>query len=1289
MNLCEPFLRRPVGTTLLTAGLLLSGIAAFFFLPVSPLPQVDVPTIYVTAQLPGASPDTMGVSVAEPLEKHLGVISDVTEMTSQSRTGQTQITLQFNLDRDIDGAARDVQAAINAARIDLPATLRSNPTYRKANPAEAPIMILALTSRTKTLSDIYDEVSNIIEQRLLQVPGVGNVELGGASLPAVRVDVVPYSLSEYGISLDDVRAALNSANPNRPKGVIENGSMRWQVYTNDTGRSAANFKNLVVAYRNNEAVLLKDVAHVYDGVEDIHNMGLFNGQPAIIVIVTRQPDANIIQTVDAINAMLPELRHELPSDITLSTASDRSISIRASLHEVEATLLIALLLVVLVTSLFLSSVRATLIPAVAVVSSLLGTIGVMYLVGFSLNNLSLMALTVATGFVVDDAIVVLENVSRHLEAGMGRFEAALAGTREVSFTVLSISISLVAVFIPLIFMGGIVGRLFREFAVTLSAAVLISLAVSLTTTAVMCAFVLRPGKPSVPDGVPHEPNRIVRLTRGVFARTLSVYGRALDWSLDHAPIMLVLLLGTIALSVYLYVIVPKGFFPQQDTGQINCGLRADQSISFQETQQKLKQVVDIIHRDPAVATVVGFTGGTRAGSGFMFATLKPRSERPEHLSGQQVIARLRPQLDRVTGLRIFMNPVQDMQIGGRYANGAYQYTLQADNIDQLRHWATLLANQMKLEPAVTDVDTDQEEHGLESYVNVDRDTAARLGIAAVNVDDILYDAFGQELVATIYSVLNQYHVVMDVDPRYTREPAALNDVYVETGQAAVPTGGLAATAAGNASGASAFNATTSTTTAAAGGGGGGASTSVAVSALTTPGAPLTASTITTPGSPGTGSIAAAPSSSAMGATSTSTITATASAPTSVPSNETSGTPTTTVQALGSFVTYAGQGTTGGAGGSGAGQGATGMSAPSAGQGATGTALGSGGAAPAATKCGNSLPASLPTSNAYGTNTGTATESAKAPTSIATSLGNVTSYVTAAPPNPSSSACGSPPVAPILEVRNASTGKAISTTADTMVPLSAIAKFKTTSAPVSVNHQNTSLATTIAFNLAPGYSLSDAAAAFADAENTIEMPASIHGSFQGTARTFQTSVGDEPVLIAAALVAIYIVLGILYESYVHPFTVLSTLPSAGAGAVLFLLVFHMEFSIIALIGVILLIGIVKKNAILIIDFALDGERARGLAAREAIREACMLRFRPILMTTLAAGLGALPLAIGFGEGAELRQPLGVSIVGGLLVSQLLTLFTTPVVYLYLDKRRRPRVDERYLTREADGAQPEAI
>jgi len=1232
----------------------LAGAVAFFLLPVSPLPQVDFPTIEVSAQLPGASPETMSNSVAEPLEKHLGVIADVTEMTSQSRVGQTQIVLQFNLNRDIDGAARDVEAAINAARVDLPATLRANPTYRKVNPADTPIMILALTSKTKTAAQIYDEVSNVIEQQLLQVSGVGDVELGGASLPAVRVDVIPYALNEYGISLDDVRAALNAANPNRPKGVIDNDTMRWQIYTNDTGRSAANYKNLVIAWRKNAAVHLSDVAHVYDGVEDIHNLGLFNGQPAVIVIVTRQPNANIINTVDAIKRILPTLRATLPHDIDLSIAQDRTITIRASLHEVEITLLIALLLVVVVVSLFLSSVRATLIPAVAVVSSLLGTIGVMYLVGFSLNNLSLMALTVATGFVVDDAIVVLENVSRHLEAGMGRFQAALTGTREVGFTVLSISISLVAVFIPLIFMGGIVGRLFREFALTLSSAVLISLVISLTTTAMMCAFVLKPGgRAEGPQTEPRPASRIAQLSTALFRRTLAVYGRALDWSLDHAPVMLVLLAGVIALNVYLFLIAPKGFFPQQDTGQLMCGMRADQSVSFDATRGKLEQVVGIIDHDPAVATVVAFTGGSRpGGAAFMFITLKPRSVR--HEGSQQVIARLRPKLDRVTGLRVFLNPVQDMRIGGRQSNSTYQYTLQSDNIDELKRWARALAERMKLEPAVTDIDTDQEEHGLESYVNINRDTAARLGIAAVNIDNILYDAFGQRLVSTIYTALNQYHVVMDVDPRYVREPRSLQDIYVESGQYAVPSGGLAATASGNANGANAFGNTTTTTTTGGGGGGGGttagtagaAGGSTAATATSTAASPslaastglplaiastVTANTAVGLAATGPGLTTAAPSSS----TSTSTTTSSGT-----------GTAVTSVGAPSTAITYAGQGSTG----------ALASSLVS------GMGGGVGGAG--SVNCGTSNP------NAIQPNAGSTSNPSLASATASTN-----------------SSCGPPPAAPILEMRDASTGNAISTAADTMVPLSAIARVTTSSTPTSINHQNTTLATTISFNLAPGYALSDAAAAFADAENAIDMPTSIQGSFQGTARTFEQSVGDEPLLIGAAILAIYIVLGILYESYVHPFTVLSTLPSAGVGAVLALLVFHMEFSIIALIGVILLIGIVKKNAILIIDFALDAERARGLDSRSAIREACMLRFRPILMTTLAAALGALPLAIGFGEGAELRQPLGISIVGGLLVSQLLTLFTTPVVYLYLDKLRHPRVNERYLSREAGDVAPE--
>ena len=1187
MSLSEPFVRRPIGTTLLTAGLLLAGIGAFFVLPVAPLPQVDFPTIEVQASLPGASPETMATSVATPLERHLGVISDVIEMTSQSTVGRTQIVLQFNLNRDIDGAARDVQAAINAARVDLPATLRSNPTYREVNPAEAPIMILALTSRTKTPGQIYDEVSNIVQQRLLQVSGVGDVEIGGASLPAVRVELNPFRLSKYGISLEDVRAALNAANPNRPKGVIENGTMRWQIYTNDTGRSAANYRDLIIAWRNGAAVRLKDVASVIDSVEDTHTVGLFNGQPAVIVILTRQPNANIIQTVDSVKAILPDLRADMPRDIGIAVASDRTITIRASLHEVETTLLIALLLVVLVVSVFLSSVRATAIPAIAVVTSLSGTLGVMYLAGFSLNNLSLMALTVATGFVVDDAIVVVENASRHIEAGMGRFEAALVSAREVGFTVLSISISLVAVFIPLIFMGGIVGRLFREFALTLSAAVLISLAISLTTTAMMCAFVLPRGGERV-----RPPDRTVRFTRAAFDRVLVHYGHALDWTLDHAPATLLLLLGIIVLTAYLYVMIPKGFFPQEDTGQINAGMRADQSISFDLMRQKLKAVIDIVRQDPAVASVVGFTGGTRAGGGFMFMTLKPEAMR--HGGSQAVIARLRPQLERVTGLRIFLNPVQDMRIGGRQANANYQYTLESDNLDELRYWATRLAEQMKQEPAVTDVDTDQEEHGVQSYVDIDRSAAARLGIAPINIDNTLYDAYGQRLVSTIYTALNQYHVVMEVDPRYAREPTALNDIYIPTGGYAIPAGGLAATPSG---GLAAQSMGSASRAGGARGGSTGASLGTGASAVAAGTSP--AGNVD-PSGASTGAAIASPAGiSPAGITGSSGATIPA-AP--------------TVASLASSAT-AQRGVTGGA--------------SVTGSPATGTA--------GSTSAGGSSPGV--------------------------------------------------PAAPLLPLRDASNGNAVSLTPETMVPLASIARFSDSSAPTSINHQNTSLATTIAFNLAPGKSLSDAAAAFANAEDRIHMPVTVLGSFQGTARTFQASVGDEPVLIAAALLTIYIVLGILYESYVHPLTVLSTLPSAGIGALLALMLFDMEFSIIALIGVILLIGIVKKNAILIIDFALDAERARGLSSRAAIREACILRFRPILMTTLAAALGALPLAIGFGEGAELRRPLGVSIVGGLLLSQLLTLFTTPVVYLYLDRLRQGRVDEPHLSRGAGPAAPQ--
>jgi multidrug efflux pump len=1102
MNLSEPFVRRPVATVLLTIGLALAGIGAFFVLPVSPLPQVDFPVISVSASLPGASPSTMASSVATPLERRLGVIAGVNEMTSSSGSGSTRISLQFDLNRKIDAAAREVQAAINASRADLPATLRSNPTYRKANPASAPVIILALTSKTRSPGQIYDEVSNLVQQKIAQVPGVGDVELGGGSLPAVRVELNPFALNRYGVSSEDVRAALQASNANRPRGAIEGNGQRFQIYTGSNtasgGRRAADYQDLIVAWRNNAAIRLRDVAEVQDGVENINTLGLFNGEPAVIVLVTRQPAANVIETVNGVRDLLPELQAQLPQDVRLQVASDSTNSIRASLHEIEITLVISIVLVVLVVSAFLRSARATIIPAVATVASLLGTFGVMYLMGFSLNNLSLMALTVATGFVVDDAIVVLENTSRHIEAGMDRFKAALLGAREVGFTVLSISLSLVAVFIPLLFMGGQTGRLFREFAVTLSAAVLISLVISLTTTPMMCAWLLKPDAHSKP------PGRIARWFESAFNRVHRSYESSLDWALHSKFLVMLILAAVVGLNVYLYVKVPKGFFPQQDTGQINGGLRADRSISFQALQTKLKQLVDIIRADPAVDTVVGFTGGSRAGGGFMFINLKPVGQRKD--GGQAVIARLRPQLAQVTGVSLFLNTVQDLRGGGRQTNSTYQYTLKSDNAADLSLWATRLAERMKTQPALTDVDTDQQENGVETMVTVDKESAARLGISSRDVDNALYNGFGQRQVATIYAELNQYHVIMEVAPRYTRSPESLKDIYVPAKNA---------------------------------GGGGGTA----------------------------------------GTTSTATATSTSSS-----------------------------------------------------SGATGTAT---------------------------TTTGTTASS--------------TATISANP-----------------GLRDSSSGNVLSTAATTMVPLSAIARFSENPTAASISHEDGELSTTISYNLADGSTLSDGEAAVHQSEADIHLPSNVRGSFAGTARSAQESQGQQPLLILAALVVIYIVLGILYESLIHPITVLSTLPSAGVGAVLALLMFKLDFSIIALIGVFLLIGIVKKNAILIIDFALEAERARGIPAIEAVREACLLRFRPILMTTLAAILGALPLAIGFGEGAELRRPLGIAIIGGLIASQVLTLLTTPVVYVLMDKLRRRSPLERQLSRhpgEAD-AVPQA-
>jgi multidrug efflux pump len=1067
MNLSEPFVRRPVATVLLTVGLALSGIGAFFVLPVAPLPQVDFPVITVSAAIPGASPDTMASSVATPLERRLGVISGVNEMTSSSSNGQTRINLQFDLNRKIDAAAREVQGAINASRVDLPAALRSNPTYRKANPAAAPIMILALTSKVRTPGQIYDDVSSLLQQKIAQVPGVGEVELGGGSLPAVRVELIPFALNRYGISMEDVRAALQASNANRPKGAIEDNSQgpqgvkgqRLQIYavgnTATGGLKAADYQGLVVAWRNGAAVRLADVADVRDGTENTNTLGLFNGDAAVIVLIRRQPDANVIATVDGIRALLPELQAQLPPDVKLSVASDSTHSIRSSLREIEITLLISVVLVVLVVSAFLRSARATVIPAVATVVSLLGTFGVMYLLGFSLNNLSLMALTVATGFVVDDAIVVLENTSRHIEAGMDRFKAALLGAREVGFTVLSISLSLVAVFIPLLFMGGQVGRLFREFAVTLSVAVMISLVISLTTTPMMCAWLLKPQAQT-------QQGRIARWFDRGFKRVLRSYELSLDWALNMRWLVMLVLVAVISMNVYLFVKIPKGFFPQQDTGQINGGLRADRSISFQAMQGKLKELTDIVRADPAVDTVVAFTGGGRAGGGFMFINLKPLAQRPDAVGGQAVIARLRPQLARVTGISLFLGTVQDLRVGGRSSNATYQYTLKSDNIADLRKWTARLADQMKQQAALIDIDTDQQENGVEVMVTVDKDTASRLGVTSRDVDNALYNGFGQRQVATIYSDINQYKVIMEIAPRFRQNPEALKDIYVP---------------------------------------------------------------------------------------------------------------------------------------------------------ARATGVG---------------------------------------------VANAASLV-----NPA--------------LRDPSTGQALSNTASTMVPLSAIARFSESAKASSVYHQDGELSETVSYNLANGSTLQQGQAAVKQAEDEIGLPTSVRGSFEGTARAAQESQSQQPLLILAALIVIYIVLGILYESLVHPITVLSTLPSAGVGAVLALMIFKLDFSIIALIGVFLLIGIVKKNAILIIDFAIDAERSRGLSALEAVREACLLRFRPILMTTLAAILGALPLAIGFGEGAELRRPLGIAIIGGLIASQLLTLLTTPVVYVLMDKLRRRGVNEVHLAR----------
>jgi multidrug efflux pump len=1083
MNISAPFIARPVATTLLTLGVALAGALAFSKLPVAPLPQVDFPTISVSAQLPGASPDTVATSVASPLERHLGQIAGVTEMTSQSGIGQTRITLQFDLNRDIDGAARDVQAAIVAARADLPANLKSNPTYRKVNPADAPILILAMTSKTLSQGQMYDAASNVFQQRLSQITGVGQVIIGGSALPAVRVELNPKALFKYGIGLEDVRAALASANANSPKGMIDDGSQRYQVYTNDQSTTAADYAPLVVAYRNGAAVQLSDVAAVNDSVEDVRNLGLSNGQPSVLVIVFRQPGANIIDTIDSVKASLPNLQAAMPADVNVTVAIDRSTTIRDSLRDTELTLLIAISLVTLVVFVFLRNFRATLIPGIAVPISILGTFGGMYLLGYSLDILSLMALTIATGFVVDDAIVVLENVSRHLEEGMPRMQAALRGAQEVGFTVLSISLSLIAVSIPILLMGGILGRLFREFTITLSIAILISLATSLSTTPMMCALWLKPRQ------VDDRPR-----PRTLFDRVHGGYEHSLAWALRHGGLVMLILFGAVCLNIVLFILVPKGLFPTQDTGRLVGSLQADQSVSFQAMTQKLRQMVDIVQNDPAVEHVVGFTGvgsgggGGQINTGSVFVALKPITQRP---SVDEVIARLRPQLAKVPGGRLFLTAVQDIRAGGRQSNSAYQYTLQSDSTDDLFTWAPKLVTALEHSAVLADVNSDQQQKGLETDMVIDRDTASRLGITASQIDNTLYDAYGQRQVSVIYSAINQYHVVMEIDPRYTQYPGSLSDIYV-------------ATSGGGASGIATSNAPAGT-----------------VSATTT---------------------------QTTGATATASATTTAAA------------------------------------------------------------------------------------NA---NNNSARNAA------------INSLATAGKSNTSS-------------------GAAVSTALETMIPLATVTHYRPGNTPLSVNHQGLFVAATISFNLQEGATLGEAAAEINEAVNRIHMPASIHGSLAGTAQVFQESLSNEPILIVAAIAAVYILLGVLYESYIHPITILSTLPSAGVGALLALMLFRTQFDIIGTIGVILLVGIVKKNAIMMIDFAIHEKRVHNLGARDAIFQACLLRFRPIMMTTMAAILGAVPLALSFGNGGEIRRPLGISIMGGLIISQLLTLYTTPVLYLYMDR-----------------------
>ena len=1092
MNISAPFIARPVATILLTFGVALSGIATFALLPVAPLPRIDVPAIFVSASLPGASPEVMASTVATPLERHLGAIADVDDMTSTSSVGSTNVQLTFGIDRDIDGAARDVQAAIVASHADLPSSLTRNPSYRKLNSSMFPVMNIAMTSDTLTQGQIYDAADAVISQRLSQIKGVGGVNVNGSALPAVRVEINPLSLSKYGIGLQDIQAAISNANANAPKGAIENDQLHYQIYTNDNARDAAPYRNLIIANRNSATVRLGDVATVTDmedgATENIRNYGLYNGKPAISVLVFQQPGANIVQVVDAVKAELPLLKAAIDPKIDLVVTFDRSLTIRASLLQVEQTLALAVAMVILVVYMFLHSYRAALVPALVVPVSLIGTFGAMYLLDYTLDNFSLMALTIATGFVVDDAIVVMENTARHIEDGMTPMKAALQGAQEVGFTVVSMSLSLVAVFIPFDLVGGIVGRLFREFTITLSVSILISLVISLTTTPMMCSRLLR-----------HEPNKKLTGFGEAFERGFRAmragYERTLGWALDHKRLMMLILLVTVGLNVYLYIAVPKGFMPQQDTGQIWGGMRGDAFSSFQLMKSKLQQVAAIIQHDPAVDAVTGSVGSGGFGPGgsasaSVSVTLKPRNQR--NVTADEIIARLRPQLNQVTGVATFLQAAQDLGgPGGRSGNSQYQYTLLGDDLTELRTWSVNLRRALQDVPEIEDVDTDLQPGGLEADLIVDRDSASRLGLTESQIDSTLGGAFAQAQVSTIYNPFSpqQYHVVMEVAPEFWQNPEVLKSLYVST-------------SGGSVSGTQATQAVAGTTQFKSNSG-----TKIAASA-----------------------------------------------------------------------------------------------------------------AAVATDLARNLAANSLANSGRG---------------------------------------------------NTSTGSPVSTSKETVVPFSAFSHYATNNTAVSVNHTGTSVSTSISFNLPEGESISTGLAAIEKTMERIHTPISIHGSSYGTAKLFQQSAGSQPLLLLAALAAIYVVLGMLYESYSQPFTILSTLPSAGVGALLALIAVDMEFSLIAFLGILLLIGIVKKNAIMMVDFALEAERTLGLDPRAAIARACSLRFRPIMMTTCAAIAGALPLAIAYGNGTEMRRPLGVSIVGGLLVSQLLTLYTTPVVYLYIHRFSRKK------------------